>query len=178
VAKKSQKLGPEQHQALRDFIQQVDPEIDPENILLFGLLMETRNQLVQSVERELATAGLSWAKLRLLMHLAKQELAGSGGVLPSELSQMQGISRNTVSALINGLEADGLLARQLHEQDRRKWVIRLTPKGREVLDARLGAHFEFIHQCFGVLSLRERNMLYKLLLRLGACLKEDDSDCK
>jgi DNA-binding MarR family transcriptional regulator len=147
---------------------------------LFGLLVETRNQLVRSVERDLAAAGLSWAKLRLLMHLAKQELASGRGVLPSELSQMQDISRNTVSALISSLETDGLVARHLHAQDRRKWIICLTPRGHEVLDAQLGAHFEFIHRCFGVFSLRERDMLSTLLRRLGACLKkeQDSNTCE
>jgi DNA-binding MarR family transcriptional regulator len=168
-----QKHSPEQQQILCDFILRVSPEADPANIRLFGLLMETRTQLVQATEKRLAAAGLTWAKLRLLMHLAKQEyLAGSSGVQPSELSEMQDISRNTVSALINGLEAEGLVTRELHGRDRRKYVIRLTPGGREMLRARLGNHLKFVSQCFDSFNLSERDLLLDLLVRLNTNLEE------
>jgi DNA-binding MarR family transcriptional regulator len=165
--------GPEQQQMLRDFIRQVSPEADPTSIALFGLLMEIRTRLMQAAERNLDAAGLSWAKLRLLMHLGKQEHVTGSGLLPSELSRMQNISRNTVSALINGLEAEGLVTREPHSSDRRKLVIRLTPQGRAVLKSELGKHLRFVSQCFGVLDRPQRDMLFDLLASLNACLKED-----
>jgi len=165
--------SPEQQQMLCDFILRVSPETDPANICLFGLLMETRTQLVQATKKRLAAAGLTWAKLRLLMHLAKQEyLAGGCGVQPSELSEMQDISRNTVSALLNGLEGEGLVTRELHGRDHRRYVIRLTPRGREVLKDMLGNHLRFVSQCFDGFNLSERDLLLDLLSRLNTRLEE------
>jgi len=164
---------PERRQMLCDFVRQVSPEADPANILLFGLLMETRNQLAQAAEKELATVGLTWAKLRLLMHLSRQEhIKGSAGAQPSELSEMQDVSRNTVSALINGLEAEGLVTRELHGSDRRKLVIGLTPKGRAILKSQLGAHLEFVNQCFDVFDRPQRDTLLDLLACLNTSLRQ------
>jgi DNA-binding MarR family transcriptional regulator len=155
---------PERRQMLCDFVRQVSPEADPANILLFGLLMETRNQLAQAAEKELATVGLTWAKLRLLMHLARQEhIMGNAGVQPSELSEMQDVSRNTVSALINGLQAEGLVTRELHSSDRRKLVI---------LKSQMGAHLKFVNQCFDVFDRPQRDTLLDLLACLNTSLKQ------
>ncbi len=164
--------GPRQKSFL-DFIHRVSPEVDPTNVRLFNLFMETRNQLAQASEKNLSAVGLTWAKLRLLMHLAKQEHIDPGaGVQPSELSEMQEISRNTVSALINGLEAEGLVTRELHGSDRRRWVIRLTPQGRAVLKDQMINHLRFVGHCFDVFDSQERETLCELLSRLDAHLKE------
>ncbi len=164
--------GPQQ-QTFLDFIQRVSPDVDPTNVRLFGLFMKTRHQLAHAAEEELSEVGLTWAKLRLLMHLAKQEYLGAdAGVQPSELSEMQEISRNTVSALINGLEAEGLVTRELHGSDRRKLVIRLTPQGRAILKDQMINHLRFVGHCFDVFDSQERDTLCELLSRLDAHLKE------
>jgi len=92
--------------------------------------------------------------------------------LPSELSEMQDISRNTVSALINGLEAEDLVMRAPHASDRRKRMICLTPKGRALLNAQLSQHLEAVSQSFNVFNRDERDTLISLLVRLTSYLKE------
>ena len=85
----------------RDFVRQVSPTADPASVMLFVQLLRANNRLVQVAEKELSTSGLSWAKFRLLMNLEHSERhPDTKGLQPSELSEMQGISRNTASALI------------------------------------------------------------------------------
>ncbi len=89
---------------------------------------------------------------------------------PSELSDWQGISRNTVSALIASLEKDGLISRELHGMDRRRFLIRLTPEGRRLVKAKLGSQFKFASSCFKDLSPQDRKTLADLLTRLNESL--------
>ncbi|MBI4791082.1 MAG: MarR family transcriptional regulator [Chloroflexi bacterium] len=156
-----------------EFIRQVSPEADPTSVLLFGQVQRASSYLIQAVEKELDTAGLSWAKFRLLMNLGRAEKHGAAeGVQPSELSDMQGISRNTVSALIASLEEDGLISRELHGTDRRRFVIRLTPEGRKVLKSKLNGQFKFVTHCFAMFSATERQAFLDFLTRLNQGLSE------
>ena len=157
----------------RDFVRQVSPTADPASVMLFVQLLRANNRLVQVAEKELSTSGLSWAKFRLLMNLEHSERhPDTKGLQPSELSEMQGISRNTASALIASLERDGLITRELHGTDRRRFVIRLTPDGHKLVKNKLDSQLRFLSQCFDSLSPQERNQLAEMLTRLNEQLRE------
>lgn len=156
---------------LLEFIHEVSPQADPTSALLFGQLLRADHHLIQAAEKQLGTAGLSWAKFRLLVDLFRHEFHGKGeGMQPSDLSEQQGICRNTVSSLIASLEKDGLISRELHHTDRRKFVIRLTPQGHKVLKSKLANQFIFVTDCFGAFSATERQNLLNLLMRLNQSL--------
>ncbi len=164
--------GEQQH--FLKFVRHVCPEADPTSVMLFGQMMRTSNLLVQAAERNLEHAGVTWAKFRFLMNLHRSEEHGGGkGMQPSELSELQGISRNTVSALIASLERDGLISRELHGTDHRRFLIRLTPEGRRLLKTNLGRQFKFVSGCFAELSPQERQTLAGLLTRLSQGLVEE-----
>ncbi len=169
------KFDGKHQERLLHFVRHVCPEADPTSVVLFGQLVRANNQLVQAAERNLEDAGLTYAKFRLLTSLQRGEEHDSGeGLQPSELSDLQGISRNTVSALIASLEKDGLISRELHGTDHRRFVIRLTPEGRRLVKARLGSQFKFVSDCFKHLSLQERQTLASLLTRLNEGLVEQN----
>jgi DNA-binding MarR family transcriptional regulator len=86
---------------------------------------------------------------------------------PSEISERHGVSRNTVSALIRTLEEDGLVARSLDPDDRRKFNITLTENGRSLVTGHARQHFQTISQCFGTLSSEEQETLRQLLNKLN-----------
>ena len=54
------------------------------------------------------------------------------GLTQVELSEISQIDRTTIGGLIDRLEKAGLVERHPHPQDRRKHLIRLTPKGKEI----------------------------------------------
>ena len=151
-----------------EFIRHVSPTADPTSVMLFGQVTRANNLLEQAAERNLSGAGLTWAKFRLLMNLGRGEQHGAAqGMQPSELSDAQGVSRNTVSSLIASLEKDGLITRELHGTDHRKFVIRLTPEGRKLLKARMNDQFTFVTRCFDDFTATERQTLLEFLLRLN-----------
>ncbi len=158
-----------------DLVRRASPGADPTSVMLFGQMMRASRLLEHIAERELETSGLTWAKFRLLLDLHRSEQQGAReGMQPSELSEMQNVSRNTVSALIASLEKDGLISRELHGTDRRRFVIRLTHEGRRVLHAKLDRHFRFVTHCFDHLDAAERETLLQLLSRLNQKLCEKD----
>ncbi len=158
---------------LLDFIERVSPDADPTSILLFRQVRRVDHLLTRSAEKQLDIAGLSWPKFMLLLVLQGNETYGTGGGLhPSELSDLQGIPRNNVSTLLASLEEDGLISREVHGTDRRKFLIRLTPQGRKILRSKLGTQFRQITKCFTVFNHEERATLLELLTRLIQSLSE------
>lgn len=163
---------PGHRQEFIDFVKQVCPDADVPSVMLFGQTLRTSHLLMQVAEKHLESVGLTWAKFRLLMNLLHAEKHGAAGMQPSELSERQDISRNTVSALISSLEKDGFISRELHATDRRKFIIRLTPKGRDALYAQLEDQFKFVAQCFDLFTAAERQVLLNQLMRLNASLHD------
>jgi DNA-binding MarR family transcriptional regulator len=156
-----------------EMIDRVSPGADPTSVLLFRQVKRADRLLTRHAFRQLEKAGLSWPRFMLLMVLlANETFRGKSGLQPSELSEIEGIPRNSVSTLLAGLEEEGLVSRELHGKDRRKFVIHLTPQGRELLKSKLGTQFEQLTQCFAVFSDEERETLLDLLTRLTESLSE------
>ena len=142
----------QRHAQFLDFVRRVEPEADPTSVLLFRQVRRVDHLLTRSAERQLEIAGLSWPKFQVLLALQGDESYGTGdGLQPSELSDLQGIPRNTVSELLADLEREELISRELHGTDRRRFVIRLTPQGRKTLKSKLGTQFRQISRCFAAL---------------------------
>jgi DNA-binding MarR family transcriptional regulator len=105
---------------------------------------------------------LSSARIRLLIRLK----IDPDGLEPSELSRFLGVSRNTVSALLNGLEEQGLIERRLHPSDRRRLLIQITPAGEEMVETRVPKFGGFVATLFDPLSANEQHLLRGLLDKL------------
>ena len=162
-----------------EFMRAMHPDIDPKAVRLMDEVRRTAHSLRLLGESSLSATGLSYAKYRLLMSLlVSEELDGRTGLNPSEISDRQGTSRNTISALIRDLESDGLIGRRLDEHDRRKFNIRLTDEGRAKVRGHASEHFLTIAGCFGVLDSEEMDTLSQLMakLRYGACNHSPDLD--
>jgi len=91
------------------------------------LLLDAARAVEARVERALADEGLSLAKLGALRHLA---LANEPLTL-TQLAERHCCGRSNVTALIDRLEADGLVERMLDPNDRRNVRAALTTAGRE-----------------------------------------------
>jgi len=150
-----------------EFVQTRHPDIDPKSIQLMDEMRQVAQLLRQMGENSLATAGLSYAKYRLLMGLMiSEDYEGKVGLNPSEISERQGTGRNTISALIRDLEVDGLIERTLDLLDRRKFNIRLTDAGREMVRQHSKNHLATIASCFDILDEDEKVCLAGLMTKL------------
>jgi len=109
-----------------------------------------------------------WGLLMLL--LAHERMSGPKGVTPTTLSHFQGVSRNTISSLLRGLEEQGYIERTLDPHDYRVFRIRLTDAGREVVQSLAPQRVAFMNQLAADLSLAEREQLIGLLEKLHASI--------
>jgi DNA-binding MarR family transcriptional regulator len=115
---------------------------------------------------------MSYARYRLLLGLFfSAEVEERDGLHPSEISERQGTSRNTISSLIRELEEEGLVERLLDRKDRRKFIIRLTPAGQDVIQEHSSRHMRMIAQCFSGLSAAEKEQLRNILAKLAGNLE-------
>ena len=89
------------------------------------------------------------------------------GVEPAVLAEETNMLRQTTTVVLNDLEKQALVTREFHPTDRRKKVIRLTPKGeavcREILDAIAQAELDALSE------LREEDQKLLFELTTGFC---------
>jgi DNA-binding MarR family transcriptional regulator len=69
-------------------------------------------------------------------------------------------------AVIDGLERDGLCRRTRNTQDRRRYAIQITPKGRQLLGRAVKVVEKIDEEIFAPLSAREREQLMDMMDRV------------
>ncbi len=84
-------------------------------------------RLARQVEVGLGQVDLSLPQYRILMFLDE------GATVASKLADHLAVSRPTITAVVDGLVARGLVERRPHDQDRRRVGHALTEAGRQLL---------------------------------------------
>ncbi|MEU0565642.1 MarR family transcriptional regulator [Nonomuraea sp. NPDC005983] len=104
------------------------------------LLKHAQLRLAELTGPALAPYGIDGRELAVLAVLetgpgaALEAGPGAGGPLSQqEAAQRLRIDRTTMVAMIDTLEAKGLVSRRPHPGDRRKNAVELTPRGRDTL---------------------------------------------
>jgi DNA-binding MarR family transcriptional regulator len=92
------------------------------------------------------------------------------GILPSQLSEILGISRSAMTPLLNALETGGYLIRQVDPTNRRQ--IRITPTTK--LDPSRQRRHQLVDESVARLSPQEQDQLLSLLNKLNAYLADED----
>jgi DNA-binding MarR family transcriptional regulator len=85
---------------------------------------------------------------------------------PAELADEAGVTRATMTGLLDTLEKDNLVARESDPNDRRTVLIRLTDKGRSLLEGLLPDFFRRVCAVIDPLSEDERLQLVGLLQKV------------
>lgn len=154
------------------FFHQISPETNSETLHVLGELRRVSHSMYQLGESSLEDAGLSYAQYRvLLLLLFSEEIEQCNALNPSQISRRQGTNRNTVSALLRHLEKDGLVERELDPHDRRKFNIRLSEAGRQLVRAHAHNHFQTMHNVFAVLDAEEVDWFGRILAKLNTQLE-------
>lgn len=130
--------------------------------------------LARAIDRDcaarLAAHGLSEGRFVLLFLLDAQP----AGLAPNVLAEQAGVTRATVTGLLDGLEREGLAKRQTVQEDRRALRVCLTPKGHALARDLFAAHGRWIAGLFGNLDARERGQLAGLLAKVAGNLDAAD----
>jgi DNA-binding MarR family transcriptional regulator len=85
---------------------------------------------------------------------------------PAELADAAGVTRATMTGLIDTLERDGFVKREPDPDDRRMMSVRLTAAGERFLREFMPGHFQAVASLMSPLSEAERKTLVRLLGKL------------
>jgi DNA-binding MarR family transcriptional regulator len=115
---------------------------------------------------------VSLPRWRLLLHLfIAEQMGNTAGITPTELSHFRQVSKNTISALLRGLEEQGLIQREMDPKDLRLFRIHLTQAGRQIIHDTAPQRIDGLHQMLSDLSGDEIVQLTLLLNKLRSSLE-------
>ena len=107
----------------------------------------------------------------VLAQLDAAAAEGRAAITMSALSERLMVTNGNVTALVERLAADGLVARTPSPTDGRAQLVRLTPRGSRALAAMAPEHHRWIGELFAPLTADERAQLHLLLGKLKASLR-------
>jgi len=153
------------------------PDLDPSATAVFLHLLRAGDEVFGLAERNLARHDVSpgrFGVLMLLWHGAHDHEAGPGGNgsglpaprTPAELADAAGVTRATMTGLIDTLERDGLVKRVPDPADRRTMSVVLTSQATRFLRNLLPGHFQLMAALTGMLTESERQTLVRLLNKI------------
>jgi DNA-binding MarR family transcriptional regulator len=103
--------------------------------------------------------------MRLKDYVALANLGERTGISQQEMGSMLCIDANNLVILLNELEADGLALRRRDPSDRRRHLVDITPKGRQLLERAERGISRIEDEMLGALSAKERASLRRLLAK-------------
>lgn len=131
-----------------------------ELVQLFLDFQWTYREMQRSYDQILARYGLSESKFILLMFLRQ---APKQQLLPSELALKLGATRATTTKLLNKMAADHWVEKVKNLEDTRSTLIRLLPKGQEILATFLPINFHSTDAYFSDFNAEEITQFNYLL---------------
>lgn len=140
-------------------------EMDPLSVKACVTLLKTGSDLLTGFEKMLGRYGLSQGRFLILIVMNRKPDEATS---PSVLAEKIGVTRATMTRLIDGLEKDGLIRRSPHETDRRQQVIRLTAAGRGIMEDLLPDYWSRLYTLMSGLDNTEQAALISLLTKVAA----------
>ncbi len=151
-------------EAAREF-----PDLDPSATEVFLHLLRTGDEAFRVVEAHLALHGLTQGGFSVLMALwgCCQRSGLDSTLSPAALAERTGVTRATMTGLVDTLERDGLVRRAPDQDDRRMMTVELTARGEKLLRKILPQHFRRMAWLMAPLSEEERTTFVGLLAKIA-----------
>ena len=130
----------------------------------FRELIRTFGAAERVMQPYFAKFGISGSQWGVLRNLQRAEQSGLVGLRLSELSDRMLIRPPSVTGLVDRLERAGLVLRDVVPGDLRAKVLRMTPKGRQLVERVLKGHAGQIERVLAGLTAAEQRELHRLLV--------------
>ena len=149
-------------EALRDAAQGI-PELDTQALETFLATHQAMRRFRAAFSEQFERTRLSPPRFAVLVALQGEE----EGLTPAELADELSVARASMTSFLDSLERAGFVTRERHPSDRRMVIIRITPKGRKVIDKSLPTHVRQMAEIFTGLSHAEMKQLQELMLKVA-----------
>jgi DNA-binding MarR family transcriptional regulator len=141
------------------------PDLDAGAVEATLVLMRVASDVLDGFSAHLTRSGISQGRFSVLMLLDRYE---GYQLLPSELAEKMGVTRTTITGLLDGLEKDGFVQRRQHPEDRRALTVHLNEAGRAFLEGMLPDYYRRIAALMGGLNKDGQRQLVELLTQVAA----------
>ena len=139
------------------------PNLDLRGLEVTATLKATCKSFDGMMENQLQEFGLSEGRFFVLVYLFSEELFQHDMPGPSDIADNLGVTRATITGLLDGLERDGYVERYQDNRDRRALKISLTDKARRFMDDFIPSAAEAANSALNALDPEEQ-ATFKLLL--------------
>src|SRR5438105_4479070 len=136
------------------------PNVDPDALEACFNLLRVASDVLEGLERYYAMHGTSQGRFTVLALLNREP---DKPLCPADLADRSGVTRATMTGLLQGLEIEGLVKRTASSADKRMSYVALTSKGRKYLDTVLPDLFGRLAQVMDGVTDKEGKSLVKLL---------------
>ena len=176
-AKDTRKFPWTRHSVLVGYV--VMPAALKENIIPASGQIETRlwlqllslhGEIFASLNSALSSEfGLSLAKFDVLAQLDRYR----NGLALGQLSQNLRVSGGNVSGLVQRLLADDLISKAMSREDRRSFIVRLTPKGEALFRKAADVHKKHLSKRLENVSAQELDSTLSILKSLSSKIRAE-----
>ena len=149
------------------------PTLNPGASAAFLHLLRTGDAVFAAEGAFLGGHEISQGRFTVLMLLNRSHNQPS---TPAELAEAAGVTRGTMTGLVDTLEKDGLVTRKSDAQDRRAVLVQLTPAGRKLMGRMLPGYFAAVAEIMQPLNETERKQLVRLLQKIQGGLHADQPE--
>src|SRR5262245_9288905 len=136
------------------------PNVNPDSLEVYINLLRVASDVLENLERYYSLHGTSQGRFTVLALLNREP---EKPLCPADLADRSGVTRATMTGLLQGLEVDGLIKRTASSEDKRMSYVALTTKGRKYLDSVLPDLFGRLAQLMDGVSDKEGKSMVKLL---------------
>ena len=149
----------------------LDPEVDLDVLTAALNIVRVSNLLVNDLESQVhRPSGWTWAGFRIMFVVFITKTAE-----PREVARLAGVSRASVSGVLNTLERDGLIVRERSSADGRIVTVRLTERGRRATVDAFKENHHVEAAWLARLTRQELQTLVELLHRLHSPYRPGDA---
>lgn len=150
--------------SLKKFVSRY-PDVDISAISDFANILRAASDISDALNKLLDQHDLFQGRWWVLVLLLRQDdLMAS----PTDLAEKTGVTKATMTGFIDGLERDGLVTRQVHTDDRRKSLIKLTMLGQKKLDQVMPIYYTKVKALMTQLSDSQRGFLVEQMNTLAS----------
>lgn len=143
---------------------------ESESGMLVMTVLATARRIDAACAEILAEYGLSEGRFAAL--LAVEE---TPGLSPAQLAERIGVTRDTVTGLLDGLVTAGLITRRVQAKDRRAQTLQMTPAGAELVSVLVPEYRSWLHDAAVAIASADQTAAVKVMATLQRNLADRPS---
>jgi DNA-binding MarR family transcriptional regulator len=125
-------------------------------------VLKTSSWLLGELNPVFAEHAITASRFDVLEALSRH----GGAARPAELRDMLHLPAQTITGVLDQLQAAGLVERSPHPSDRRSTIAEITPAGRAAMDRICPPLIDIEHDCMSALTPAEQDQLISLLTKV------------